>query len=86
MGLYRTTVDGSSDKGIKDQENLADKVQEVVSAPLRNPSRLRRGDQRALRQLKRKIEDLKDKIFSIKHISVGSTQDKCYLIQVDMYQ
>ena len=86
MGLYITSVDGSSDKVSKYQENLDYQGQEVVSAPLRNPRRLRQGYQRVLRQFKSKIEDLKDKISSINKISVGSTQDKDYLIQVYMYQ
>ena len=45
--------DGSSDEGIKDQENPYDQEQgEVVLVQRRNPRRLRRGDQKALIQIK----------------------------------
>ena len=68
---------GSNDKISKDQENLEDKEQEeVVVVPLRNPRRLRRGDQRSLRQLKSEIESSKEKLFFIRHIVAGSTQAK----------
>ena len=44
---------GSSDEGIKDQDNTYDQEQEeVVLVPRRNQRRLRRGDQRALSQIK----------------------------------
>ena len=44
-------VDGSNNEGIKDQENLDDHKQEVLSDQHRNPRRLRKGDKRALRQI-----------------------------------
>ena len=47
-----SSVDGSSDEGIKYQDNLADQEQEVVSAPFSNTRRIRKGYQRALRKLK----------------------------------
>ena len=43
------SVDGSSDEGSKDQDNLDYQEQEVVSDPRINTRILRRGDQRALR-------------------------------------
>ena len=54
--------------------------------PRRNPRRLRRGEQRALRHIKSEIESSKDKLFFIKHISAGSTQAKWYLVHVDTDQ
>ena len=86
MGIYISSVDGSSDKVSKYQENLYYQVREVVSSPLRNPKRLRRDDQRALKYLKSEIESSKDKLFIIKHISAGSTQAKWYLVQMYMDQ
>ena len=54
---------GSSEEGIKDQENLDGQEQEEVTlVPCRNPRRLRRGDQREVRQLKNGIEISKDKL------------------------
>ena len=47
-----SSVDGSSDEIIKDQEKFYDHEQEVVSVPCSNPRRIRRFDQRPLRQLK----------------------------------
>ena len=56
----------------------------MVTVPCRNPKIPRQGDQRALRQLKNEIESSNDKLFFINHIAAGSTQAKCYLVQVDM--
>ena len=58
----------------------------MVLVTCRNPRILRQGDQRALRQLKRKIESSNNKLFFVKHISAGSTQAIIYLVQVDMEQ
>ena len=44
------------------------------------------ADQTALRQLKSEFEGSNDNLFLIKHKSVGSTQDKWYLIQANLYQ
>ena len=77
--------DRPSDELIKKQENTDDQEQdEVVSVPQRNPRRLIRGDQRALRLIKGDIEKSKDTIFFIKHRSTESVQSKWYLVQVDM--
>ena len=54
--------------------------------PLRNTIRLRRFDQRALRQIKSYIEISKDDLFFVNHMSTGSTHAKWYLVQVDMDQ
>ena len=51
-----------------------------------NRRTLRKGDQRALRQLKSEIDILKDKFIFIKHTYSGSTQDKWYLILVNIDQ
>ena len=59
------SVDGSSDKGIKDQDNLDDNEQKVVLAPCNNPRRIIRGDQRALRHIKSKIKSSNYKLFFI---------------------
>ena len=56
----------------------------MVSDPRRNPRSIRWGDQRALRLIKIGIEKSKYKLFLIKHRAVGSSQDKWYLLQVDM--
>ena len=78
---------GLRDEERKDQENLEGQEQEeVVLVHHRNPRRIRRGDQRALRQLKSETESLNDKLFLINHIAPGSTQAKCYLLLVDMDQ
>ena len=58
----------------------------MVLVQRRNPGKLRRGDQRALKQHKIENESSKDKLFFINHIAVGSTQAKWYLVQVDMDQ
>ena len=69
--------EGSGDEGIKDQDNSDDQEQEeVLLVSRRNPMRLIRGDQRALRQIKSEIESSKDKLFLINHISAGSAQSK----------
>ena len=68
--------------GIPDNQ----KQEKVVSIPHRNPRNLRRGNQKALRQLKIDIEKPKDELFFIKHIAAGSTQAKWYLEQEDMDQ
>ena len=82
-----SSVDGSSEKGGKYQENLDDKYQEeVISDPHRNPRRIIWGEQRALRHLKNENQSSKDKLCFIRKISAGSTKDKWYLIQVDMDQ
>ena len=48
--------EGSGDEGIKDQDNPDDQEQEeVLLVSRRNPMRLIRGDQRALRQIKSEI-------------------------------
>ena len=49
--IYSIDV-GSSNKGIKDQENLEDQEQEpVLLVPRMNPRRLRQGNQRTIRQI-----------------------------------
>ena len=58
----------------------------MVLVPLRNPRRLRQGDQRALIQLKSEIKSSMDTNLFIKYISAGSTRAKWYLVQVDMNQ
>ena len=56
---------GSSDEGRKYQDKSYDnKKEEVESVPIRNPRRIRQGDQRALKLLKSHIEKSKDEIFS----------------------
>ena len=78
---------GSSNEGSKEQDNPEDQEQEeLILYSHRNPRRLIRGGQRELRQTKSEIESSKDKLFFIKHISAGSTQDKWYLVQVNMDQ
>ena len=60
-----SSVDRSSDKGRKYQEDLDDQEkEEVVSSTLRNPRSIRKGDQRELRNLKCEIKISKDNIFS----------------------
>ena len=54
----------------------------MVLYPSRNPRRLRRGDQRSLKQPKSEIESSKYKISFIKNISSGSTQD---ILVLDKY-
>ena len=81
-----SSVDGLSYQGIKYQKNLDNQEHEVTPDTRSNPIWIIRGDQRALRQLKIEIESSKDKLFFTKHIYVGSTQAKWYLIQVDMDQ
>ena len=61
------SVDLSSDKGSKDQENLDDQEQEVVSPSRRNSRRIRGGDQIPLIYLKRNIESSKDNFFFTKN-------------------
>ena len=58
----------------------------MVSVSRSNPRSVRRGDQRALRQVKVNIEKSKDRLFFVKHIAAGSAQAKCYLVQVDIEQ
>ena len=77
--------DFSIDEILKDQENLDYKEQEGLSDPYRKLSWIRRGDQRALEQLKSEIKSSKDKLF-FKHTSAGSTQVKWYSIQANMDQ
>ena len=56
---------GSSDEGIKYQENTDDQEkEEVVSVPRMNPRRLIQGDKRALINIESYIEISKDKIIS----------------------
>ena len=50
-----SSADGSSDEGIKYQENLYCQEQEVVSSPRRNLWRIKQGDQIALRKIKNEI-------------------------------
>ena len=56
----------------------------MVSVQRRKPRRIRRRDQRALINIKSDIEKSKDKLCFIKHVAVGSAQDKWYLLQVDI--
>ena len=60
-----SSVDRSSDKRRKYQEDLDDQEkEEVVSSTLSNPRSIRKGDQRELRNLKCEIKISKDNIFS----------------------
>ena len=58
----------------------------MILVPRSNPRILRQGDQRAIIHLKSDIEVSKYKLFFINHMPEGSTQTKCYLVQVDIDQ
>ena len=59
-----SSADGSSDEGIKYQENLYCQEKEVVSSPRRNLWRIKQGDQIALRKLKMKLKVQRTSSFS----------------------